>query len=69
MRLTNTIPGVAASTRVGNLIGLRSAVLAKQASHASAILSMIMGTIVMVILIVTKDVSDLSNVWHRGPIV
>ncbi|KAI0087217.1 MATE efflux family protein [Irpex rosettiformis] len=57
-QILNTIPfgiGVAASTRVGNLIGLRSAVSAKQASHASAMLSMIVGLIVMVTLIATKD--------------
>ena len=49
--------GVAASTRVGNLIGARSARGAKRASHASAFLSVVVGTVVMIILIATKDVS------------
>ncbi|KAL7280218.1 hypothetical protein ACG7TL_006637 [Trametes sanguinea] len=58
-QILNTIPfgiGVAASTRVGNLIGARSAEGAKRASHASALLSVIVGSIVMLVLIATKDV-------------
>jgi MATE family multidrug resistance protein len=55
----NTIPfgiGVAASTRVGNLLGLQSAVGAKRAAHASALLSVIVGAIVMIIMMASKDV-------------
>jgi multidrug resistance protein, MATE family len=51
---------VAASTRVGNLIGLRSAISAKRASHVSAFLSVIVGFVVMVTLIATKDVSGIE---------
>ena len=55
----NTIPfgiGVAASARVGNLIGARSAEAAKRASHASALLSVVVGAVVMAALMATKDV-------------
>jgi MATE family multidrug resistance protein len=55
----NTIPfgiGVAASARVGNLIGSRSAVGAKNAAHASALVSVIVGAFVMITMIATKDV-------------
>lgn len=58
-QILNTIPfgiGVAASTRVGNLLGLQSAMGAKRASHASALLSVIVGAIVMIILLASKDV-------------
>lgn len=49
--------GVAASTKVGNYIGARSVLGAKRASHASALLSVVAGLVVMVVLIATKDVS------------
>ncbi|KAI0669144.1 MOP flippase [Trametes maxima] len=58
-QILNTIPfgiGVAASTKVGNLIGARSAIGAKRASHASALLSVGTGAVVMIALIATKDV-------------
>lgn len=58
-QILNTIPfgiGVAASTRVGNLLGLQSAVGAKRAAHASALLSVIVGAIVMIIMMASKDV-------------
>ncbi|KAF8888113.1 MOP flippase [Infundibulicybe gibba] len=58
-QILNTIPfgiGVAASARVGNLIGSRSAVGAKRAAHESAFLSVIVGLIVMTIMILIKDV-------------
>ncbi|KAI0916734.1 hypothetical protein AcW1_007896 [Taiwanofungus camphoratus] len=58
-QILNTIPfgiGVAASTRVGNLIGARDAVAAKQASHASAFLSVVVGSIVMTVMMATKNV-------------
>lgn len=56
----NTLPfgiGVAASTRVGHLIGFRSPAGAKNAAHASALLSIIVGAVVMVVMIAFKDVS------------
>ncbi|KAF7977855.1 hypothetical protein HWV62_2619 [Athelia sp. TMB] len=56
--ILNTIPfgiGVAASTRVGNLLGWRSAAGAKQAAHVSALLAVIAGAVVMAILMATKD--------------
>ncbi|KAI0820462.1 MATE efflux family protein [Trametes gibbosa] len=65
-QILNTIPfgigkfmiplRVAASTRVGNLIGARSVNGAKRASHASALLSVVAGTVVMVVLLATKDI-------------
>ncbi|KAK0202679.1 MOP flippase [Desarmillaria ectypa] len=58
-QILNTLPfgiGVAASNRVGNLIGARSAVGAKNAAHASALLSMIAGLLVMAVMMATKDV-------------
>ncbi|KAL1718056.1 mate-domain-containing protein [Schizophyllum commune] len=58
-QVLNTLPfgiGVAASARVGNLIGARSASGAKHAAHASALLSVIVGVMVMVTMIAAKDV-------------
>ncbi|KAF9046821.1 MATE efflux family protein [Hymenopellis radicata] len=58
-QILNTLPfgiGVAASNRVGNLIGSRSALGAKHAAHASALLSVIVGTLVMIVMMATKDV-------------
>ncbi|EIN06499.1 MATE efflux family protein [Punctularia strigosozonata HHB-11173 SS5] len=58
-QILNTIPfgiGVAASARVGNFIGARSAAGAKYAGHASAFLSVIVGLIVMVIMLLCKNV-------------
>ena len=57
----NTLPfgiGVAASTRVGQLIGLRSSIGAKNAAHASALLSVIAGAIVMGVMIASRNVSQ-----------
>ncbi|KAF9038689.1 MATE efflux family protein [Panaeolus papilionaceus] len=58
-QILNTLPfgiGVAASTRVGNLIGSRSAQGAKVAAHASALLSVIVGLVVMTAMMATKNV-------------
>ncbi|KAI0079475.1 MOP flippase [Panus rudis PR-1116 ss-1] len=71
-QVLNTIPfgiGVAASTRVGNYIGARSAVGARYASHVSALLSVVMGAIIMTTMMATKDVygyifSDDEDVVH-----
>lgn len=64
----NTIPfgiGVAASTRVGNLLGWKSAAGAKQAAHLSALLAIIAGAIVMATLMATKDAS--KHIFHNTP--
>lgn len=57
-QVMNTIPfgiGVAASARVGNLLGARNAKGAARAANVAAWLSMIMGTIVLVVLMAVKD--------------
>jgi len=58
-QVLNTIPfgiGVAASTRIGNLIGARSAKGASKSSHGVALLSVILGGIVMIIMMATRNV-------------
>lgn len=58
-QVINTIPfglGVAASARLGNLLGARRAKDAARAAHAAAILSVILGTLVLAVLMGTKDV-------------
>ena len=57
----STILGVATSNRVGNLIGARSALGAKYTSHAATLLSVIIGAIVMIILLATKDVGQMLS--------
>ena len=57
-QVMNTIPfgvGVAASARVGNLLGARNAKGAARAANTAAWLSMILGSVVLAILIGTKD--------------
>ncbi|KAF4610818.1 hypothetical protein D9613_007273 [Agrocybe pediades] len=61
-QILNTLPfgiGVAASARVGNLIGARSAPRAKIAAHAAALLSVVVGSVVMIAMIASKDVYGL----------
>ncbi|KAF7289406.1 MATE efflux family protein [Mycena chlorophos] len=58
-QILNTIPfgiGVAASARVGNLIGARSPIGAKHAAHAAALVSVVVGMVVLITMVVTKDV-------------
>lgn len=58
-QIMNTIPfglGVAASSRVGNLLGARNAKGAARAANAAAVLSMILGAVVLAILMSVKDV-------------
>ncbi|KAI9751274.1 MAG: hypothetical protein M4579_006127 [Chaenotheca gracillima] len=58
-QVLNTIPfgvGVAASSRVGNLLGARNARGAARAAHCAAWLSMILGAIVLAVLMGVKDV-------------
>lgn len=52
------LAGVAASARVGSLIGSRSAAGARFAGHLSALASVLAGTIVMAVLLATKNVSN-----------
>lgn len=60
IELTDEI-GVAASARVGNLIGARDAAGAKRASHVSAFLSVVVGSVVMTVMLATRTVSALSH--------
>ena len=57
-QVMNTIPfgiGVAASARVGNLLGARSAKGAARAANVAAWLSMVMGMLVLIVLMAVKD--------------
>ncbi|TVY92416.1 putative transporter [Lachnellula willkommii] len=57
-QVMNTIPfgiGVAASARVGNLLGARNAKGAARAANVAAWLSMVMGLIVLIVLMAVKD--------------
>ncbi|CAG8395281.1 unnamed protein product [Penicillium salamii] len=57
-QVLNTIPfgiGVATSTRIGNLLGERDERGAARAAHTSAALSIALGSIVMAVLIGTRD--------------
>jgi len=58
-QVLNTIPfglGVSASARVGNLLGSRDPKGAKRAANVSAWLSMILGTLVLAVLMGTRNV-------------
>lgn len=57
-QVMNTIPfgvGVATSSRVGNLLGARNAKGAARAANTAAVLSMILGAVVLAILLGVKD--------------
>lgn len=57
-QIINTIPfglGVATSARVGNHLGARRAHDAARTAHMSAILSMIFGTLILVVLMCTRN--------------
>ncbi|CAA7270499.1 unnamed protein product [Cyclocybe aegerita] len=61
-QILNTPPfgiGVATSTRVGNLLGSRSPTRAKVAAHSAALLSVIVGLVVMTSMMLAKDVFGL----------
>ncbi|KAK5077893.1 ethionine resistance protein [Lithohypha guttulata] len=58
-QVLNTIPfgiGVAASARVGNMLGLRNGKGAARSANTAAWLSMLMGGVVLAILLATKNV-------------
>lgn len=57
-QVMNTIPfgvGVATSARVGNLLGARNAKGAARAANTAAVLSMILGALVLAVLMGVKD--------------
>ncbi|OAL49906.1 mate family transporter [Pyrenochaeta sp. DS3sAY3a] len=57
-QVMNTIPfgvGVATSSRVGNLLGARSGKGAARAANTAAVLSMILGALVLAVLMAVKD--------------
>ncbi|WYZ41927.1 hypothetical protein EsH8_V_000822 [Colletotrichum jinshuiense] len=58
-QVINTIPfglGVAASARLGNLLGAQQPRDAAIAAHSAAVLSVILGAVVLTVLMATKDV-------------
>ncbi|VBB75017.1 Putative transporter protein similar to C11D3.06 of Schizosaccharomyces pombe [Podospora comata] len=58
-QIINTIPfglGVAASARVGNLLGAHNSRGAARAAHSAAILSTIAGTLILIILMASRNV-------------
>ncbi|KAM0418983.1 hypothetical protein ACHAPT_012034 [Fusarium lateritium] len=57
-QIINTIPfglGVAESTRLGNLLGLRDPVHARRSAHAAALLSMVFGALVLTALMSCRN--------------
>ena len=57
-QVLNTIPfgvGVAASTRVGNLLGAKNAHGAARAAHTAAVLSILLGGVVLAVLMGTRN--------------
>jgi len=58
-QVMNTIPfgvGVATSARVGNMLGARNSKGAARSANTAAVLSMVLGAIVLAILMAVKDV-------------
>lgn len=58
-QIINTVPfglGVAASARLGNLLGARRARDARRAAHCAAILSVGLGAVILAVLMGSKDV-------------
>ncbi|KAL4816916.1 mate-domain-containing protein [Aspergillus spinulosporus] len=67
-QVLNTIPfgvGVATSARVGNLLGARDAKGARRAANVAAWLSMILGLLVLVVLMGTKD--HFAKIFNSDP--
>ncbi|KAI2620288.1 MATE efflux family protein [Hypomontagnella submonticulosa] len=58
-QVINTVPfglGVAASARLGNLLGAQKPAEAARAAHCAAILSAVLGAVILAVLMGTKDV-------------
>jgi len=58
-QIINTIPfglGVAASSRMGNLLGARKPKEARRAAHCAATLSVAMGALILAVLMSVKDI-------------
>lgn len=58
-QVLNTIPfgiGVAASARVGNMLGARRAGAASRSAHTAAKLSFVLGTVVLIVLMAVRNV-------------
>ncbi|KAK3402713.1 mate-domain-containing protein [Sordaria brevicollis] len=58
-QIINTIPfglGVAASSRVGNLLGARKVKEASRASHCAVVLSIVAGALILTVLMAVKNV-------------
>ncbi|KAL2222210.1 putative MATE efflux family protein subfamily [Thermoascus aurantiacus ATCC 26904] len=67
-QVMNTIPfgvGVAASARVGNLLGARNARGAARAANTAAWLSMVLGSVVLAVLMGTRN--DFARVFNDDP--
>ncbi|KAL6233362.1 hypothetical protein BDW75DRAFT_232026 [Aspergillus navahoensis] len=67
-QVLNTIPfgvGVATSARVGNLLGAKDARGARRAANVAAWLSMILGLLVLVVLMGTKD--HFAKIFNSDP--
>ena len=69
-QVMNTVPfglGVAASARVGNLLGARNAKGAARAANTAAWLSMLLGGVILAILLGTKD--HFAKIFNHDPAV
>lgn len=67
-QVMNTIPfgvGVAASARVGNLLGARNARGAARAANTAAWLSMVLGSVVLAVLMGTRN--DFARIFNDDP--
>lgn len=67
-QVMNTIPfgvGVAASARVGNLLGARNAKGAARAANTAAWLSMVLGSVVLAILLGTRK--NFAKIFNDDP--
>ncbi|KAF8555685.1 MATE efflux family protein [Imleria badia] len=67
-----TIPfgfGVVASNRIGNLIGAKTAMGARAAAHASALVSVLVGFTIMIILLAARNANVVRIVSQVMPLV
>ena len=69
-QVLNTIPfgvGIAASARVGNLLGAKDARGAARAANTAAWLSILLGSMVLTVLLVTRN--DFAKIFNDDPSV